>query len=85
MAANAGNIDIQTDYTGITIGHDPDYSFQFEVQLEYAAMRNADDFEFIKRRIESSDKYYLGYYGDPSSANKISINSEYGSVTFKKI
>ena len=85
MAANAGNIDIQTDYTGITIGHDADYSFQFEVQLEYATMRNADDFEFIKRRIESSDKYYLGYYGDPSSVNKVSINSEYGSVTFKKI
>lgn len=85
MSANAGNIEIQTDYTGITIGHDADYAFQFEVQLEYASMRNADDFEFITRRIESSDKYYMGYYGDPSTPNKVSINSEYGSVTFKKL
>lgn len=85
MAAGAGNIDIQTDYTGITIGHDAKYSFQFEVQLEYASMRNSDDFEFIKRRIESTDKYYMGYYGDPSSSNKVNIKSEYGSVTFKKL
>jgi hypothetical protein len=84
MASNAGNVEIQTDYTGITIGHDKDYSFQFEIQLEYASLRNSDDFEFIKRRIESSEKYYLGYYGDPSSSNKVTINSEFGSVTFKK-
>jgi hypothetical protein len=85
MSSGAGNIDIQTGYTGITIGHDADYSFQFEVNLEYASMRNSDDFEFIKSRVDSSDKYYLGYYGDPSSANKVSINSEYGSITFKKL
>jgi hypothetical protein len=85
MASNAGNIEIQTDYTGITIGHAADYSFQFEIQLEYASMRHSDDFEFIKKRIESSDKYYMGYYGDPSSSNKVSINSDYGSVTFKKL
>jgi hypothetical protein len=84
MASNAGNVEIQTDYTGITIGHDKDYSFQFEIQLEYASLRNSDDFEFIKSRIESSEKYYLGYYGDPSSSNKVTINSEFGSVTFKK-
>ncbi|WP_115462990.1 hypothetical protein [Winogradskyella aurantiaca] len=85
MAAGAGNIDIQTDYAGMTIGHDANYNFKFEVELEYASMRNSDDFEFVKSRIESSEKYYLGYYGDQNSPNKVSIKSEYGSVNFKKL
>ncbi|NRA93871.1 MAG: hypothetical protein HRU26_14550 [Psychroserpens sp.] len=84
MAASAGNIDIQSDYNGITIGYDSGYTFDFDIDLEYASLRNAEDFEFTKKRIESSDKYYQGYYGSPNSGNMIRIKSEYGSVTFKE-
>ncbi|MDG5491433.1 hypothetical protein [Psychroserpens sp. SPM9] len=84
MAANAGNIDIESDYNGITIGYDPAYQFSFDIDLEYASLRNADDFEFTTKRIESTDKYYQGYYGSANSGNLIRIKSEYGSVTFKR-
>ena len=84
MAANAGNIDIESDYNGITIGYDSNYKFSFDIDLEYASLRDADHFEFTKRRIESSDKYYQGYHGNSTSGNLIRIKSEYGSVTFKR-
>ncbi|MEH6537466.1 MAG: hypothetical protein V7719_13795 [Psychroserpens sp.] len=84
MAANAGNIEIESDYNGITIGYDPSYNFNFDIDLEYASLRNADEFEFTKKRVESTDKYYQGYHGNSNSGNLIKIKSEYGSVTFKR-
>jgi hypothetical protein len=85
IAASAGDINLQTGYTGITIGHDADYNFQFEIALEYASLKHPEDFEFVKKRIESTEKYYSGYYGSSNTKNRVSINSEYGSITFKKL
>lgn len=84
MTANAGNINIESDYVGITIGYDSGYSFKFNIDLEYASLRDADEFEFTKKNIESSDKYYEGYHGNPNTSNTVKITSDYGSVTFKK-
>lgn len=84
MTANAGNIHIESDFNGITIGYDPAYHFKFDIDLEYASLRNADDFEFTNKHIESTDKYYQGFFGNSNSPNLIKIKSEYGSVTFKR-
>lgn len=84
MTANAGNIDISSDYMKITIGYSEGYSFDFEFDLSYASLRDTDDFEFSKRIEKSSSKYYSGYFGKQNSGNRIKINSDYGSVTFKK-
>ena len=84
MTANAGSITIKANYAGITIGYDPSYSFRFDLDLEYASLRDSDGFEFTKKKIESTDKYYQGYYGSSSTPNLIKINSDYGSVTFKR-
>lgn len=84
MTSNAGNIFIESDYTGITIGYAPSYHFNFDINLEYASLRGAEEFEFNKKRVESTKKYYQGYYGSGNISNTIKINSDYGSVTFKK-
>mgnify|MGYP006909077073 CR=1 FL=1 len=84
LTANAGNVKIDTDYVGIKIGIDPAYSFTFEFDLEYGGLKYPDGFEFNKKRIESSDKYYSGYYGNANTGNTISISSDYGSITFFK-
>lgn len=84
MVATANNIEIESDYNGITIGYDAGYHFNFDLDLEYASLRNSDGFEFTNKRVKSSDKYYEGYYGNSNSGNMIRIKSEYGSVTFKK-
>lgn len=84
MTANAGNVTINSDYVGITIGYDSDYKFNFEMNLEYASLNGKDGLEFTKSREESGDKYYLGYYGSSSSGNLIKINSDYGSVKLNR-
>lgn len=84
MASNAGNLEIESEYAGITIGYDSSYNFNFEISLEYASLRNSDEFNFTKKRIDSSEKYYTGSYGNSNSKNRVSINSKFGSVTFKK-
>lgn len=84
LTAKAGNVQINTDYAGIKIGYSSDYSFRFSIKLEYAGLNGEDDFEINKRRIESTDKYYEGYYGSASAKNQVTISAEYGGVTFTK-
>ena len=83
LAADAGNVQIQSDYTGIKLGYHPNYSFDFDIKLGYAHLKNADDFEFTVKRENYQEKYYRGYYGK-SGKNNLSIAADYGSVTFNK-
>ncbi|WP_435139722.1 hypothetical protein [Formosa sp. A9] len=84
MSANAESINISSDYVGIKIGYDANFHFNFELDLEYADLRDQDGFQFNIKRIESSDKYYKGYYGNANTTNSIRISSDYGSVSFIK-
>lgn len=84
MTANAGNLNVESDYLGITIGYNANYHFNFDINLEYASIRNTEGFEFTKKHKDSQKNYYQGFYGNRSSSNLIKINSDYGSVTFKK-
>ncbi len=85
LASNAGDVVIQSEYTGIKLGYHRDYNFTFNISLEYSGISGQDDLEFTKKRVESRDKYYEGFYGSPNSQNNININSEYGGVTFNKL
>lgn len=85
LASNAGDVVIQSEYTGIKLGYNRDYNFTFNISLEYSGLSGQDDLEFTKKRVESRDKYYEGFYGSANSQNNININSEYGGVTFNKL
>lgn len=84
LASDAGDVSIQSDYTGIKIGYHQGYNFTFNIQLEYAGLSGKEDLTLNKERIDSSDKYYEGYRGDNTSGNNLNINSEYGGVTLSK-
>ena len=84
MMANAGDVNIESDYAGIKIGYQSGYNFSFDIDLEYASLREDDGLEITKKRIESTDKYYSGYHGSQNSGNMIRIRSDYGSVSFFK-
>jgi len=84
MASDAGNINVRSDYTGIKIGYADGYHFNFEITTEYAGVSGKDDFEINISKEKSRERYYKGYYGSQNSGNTVSINSEYGGVTFYK-
>jgi len=81
MTTNAGDITIESDYVGITIGYDSGYNFSFDIDLEYASLRDHEGLEFNKKKVESGSKYYSGYHGNANSGNTIKISSDYGSVS----
>jgi hypothetical protein len=82
MAADAGNIEIGSDYTGIKIGYDPAYHFDFEISTEYASVSGKEDFEINISKEKSTEKYYRGFYGKANSGNRVSITSDYGGISF---
>lgn len=81
LASDAGDVSIQSDYTGIKIGYHQAYNFTFNIKLEYAGLSGKEDLVLSKERIDDSDRYYEGYRGVASSGNNLTINSEYGGVT----
>ncbi|RDY58334.1 hypothetical protein [Flagellimonas nanhaiensis] len=84
MSSDAGDMDIQSDYTGIRIGYDIGYHFDFEISTEYARVNGIDAFEINISREKSNERYYKGYHGSPGSGNLVSITSDYGGVTFDR-
>ncbi|MBC9795968.1 hypothetical protein [Sinomicrobium weinanense] len=83
LAADAGNVTLETEFTGIKIGYNSNYHFNFEIVLEYTGLKGDTDFEYEIKRVKSSEKYYKGHYGS-SPGNKLSITSEYGGITLYK-
>lgn len=84
MAADGGSVTLESDYTGIKMGYNPQYNFNFELDLEYAGFKGRDGLQIDISKEKSTSKYYKGHYGNQDSNNNISIKSDYGSVTFYK-
>ncbi|WP_299364185.1 hypothetical protein [Winogradskyella sp.] len=84
MSSKAKNININSEFMGITIGYDSGYNFDFDIDLDYASLRNSDDFNFTNKHVDGSEKKYDGYHGSQGSGNLVKIKSEYGSVSFKR-
>ncbi|TVZ55391.1 hypothetical protein OD91_0638 [Lutibacter sp. Hel_I_33_5] len=77
-------IDISSQYAGVTIGLEPGNSFNFIIDLQYAGLSSDGNFDFYKKIVKSSKKYYEGTYGKGKSNSTIRINSQYGGVSIKE-
>ncbi len=77
-------LNIKTSYSGSKIGFERSMSFDFNINLGYANLNEADGFNFTEKIKESTQKKYSGYYGSNNSGTEIIINSSYGGVNFYK-
>ncbi|MFD0797091.1 hypothetical protein ACFQZJ_06440 [Maribacter chungangensis] len=84
LAEDAGNVSIRTDYTGIKIGYNANYHFDFDITTSYSGVSGKDDFEIHIRTEKSNSKHYKGYYGSANSGNYVTLNSDYGGISFTK-
>lgn len=73
---------IETEYTGIQLGIDPAWSFDYSVELEFASFKTNIDLTHQKIEENSFEKKYSGYFGLANSGNTVYIDSEFGSVKF---
>ncbi len=77
--------DISGQYAGITIGTSSNNSFNFEIDLSYGSFkRNDNNINLNKSISKSSKKYYEGSYGKSNGSSKLTIKSQYGSVSLKE-
>lgn len=84
LAPDAGNVTMRTDYTGVKIGYNSQYHFDFNITTDYAGVSGKEDFEINISTEKSSSKHYEGYYGSKGSGNMITLNSDYGGISFTK-
>jgi hypothetical protein len=84
LAEDAGDVSIRTDYTGVKIGYNSQYHFDFDINTSYAGVSGKDDFEINVSIEKSSNKQYQGFYGSKGSGNMVTLNSDYGGISFTK-
>ncbi|MDJ0645182.1 MAG: hypothetical protein QNJ57_04280 [Flavobacteriaceae bacterium] len=76
------SVNLDSEYCGMEIGV-PDAPFDFELKLGYGRFKRDDGkYEISKQIVKSSSKYYDGYHKSKNSGSRITVNSDYGSVTF---
>ena len=76
-------ISIVSQYTGITIGFDANFAFNFSISLKYANFIFGNELDFYAKEEVSNSKKYIGFYKKKDS-NNLSIVSDYGNVALTK-
>ena len=84
LSENTKNISIDSEYSAIKIGYSKNYAFDFNFALEYGKLTGKDDLMIQRQAFDDSETYYSGYHKS-SGKNKITIASEYGDITLKRI
>ncbi|MCF6349591.1 MAG: hypothetical protein L3J23_00980 [Flavobacteriaceae bacterium] len=77
---NFKSVKINSDYTGIKIGVNSSANFNITAKLSYGKFSTEGDFNFNKKIVKSSSKYYEGYHKNKNSNSIINITTDYGSV-----
>lgn len=84
MTSSAGDVSIKSDYTGIKLGIDSGYNFDFKLDMNYGSFKGEDNVTVQHSSKDGSDRMYSGYHGQSGSGNNINIDSSYGGITFNK-
>ncbi|MEC5166767.1 hypothetical protein RCH18_002516 [Flavobacterium sp. PL11] len=83
IKASANKVSINSSYTGINIGFDPNFTFNFDILLRYANFKYNSELDFFSKEVVSNSKKYTGFYKKKDN-NYLTIVSDYGNVTLTK-
>ena len=72
------NFSLSSDYTGIALKADPDWSFSFTIETQYAGFKTDFPLNYRQKIIESTDRYYQGTH--LNGENLFEIKADYGSI-----
>ncbi len=80
VRATVERIEVQSDYAAVKLGIASDWSFDFEVETEYAGFKSELELDYLKKIKENNDGYYKGSYGNSTEKGRLYIKSDYGGV-----
>jgi hypothetical protein len=81
--AKANSVAIVAGYSGISVGYQPNFAFNFDVTVRYANFKFDNDLELSTKEEKNNTKIYTGFY-KKKGINTVSIISDYGNVTLTK-
>ncbi|MGQ7947624.1 hypothetical protein [Flavobacterium sp. WC2509] len=79
----ANNIVIVAGYTGVNIGFNSNYIFDFDVNVKYADFKYDNELNVNSKEETNYTKRVSGYF-KKKGGNKITVTSEYGNVKLYK-
>lgn len=82
LGKNFKNLKIESSYTSLKFGLNPNTSFNINASLNYGGLKYDSGFTFTKEIKKTTSKLYEGYYNSSNSGSNITIKSRYGSITF---
>ena len=71
---------IDSEYTGINLGIDPDWEFKYEIDLEFASLKNSLLIQHMIQQENSNKKTYKGFLKNENTTHNLRIDSEFGIV-----
>jgi hypothetical protein len=83
IQAKANNISIVAGYTGVDIGFQPNYVFDFDVSVKYADFKYDNELNVSSKEETNNTKRISGFF-KKKGVNKITITSDYGNVKLFK-
>lgn len=83
ITAKAKNVNITSGYTGIIIGYNENYPFNFDFNMSYSSLNKNSDLEIQSKNEIRNQTTYKGYY-KKSGINTINIVSRYGNLKLIK-
>ena len=85
LKSTTKEVAVKTDYTGVRIGYDADFNFDFKIKTSYGSIKvDSDDLIIMKKNQEHTSKFYQGYRGEQNTGNSINISTSYGGVKLNK-
>jgi hypothetical protein len=73
-------VDINSEYTSIQLGIDENWSFSYEINLEYAGFRSSLPLDHSIENNRATGKYFNGIYNPQTNLSILKITSEFGGV-----
>ena len=83
IQAKANNINIVAGYTGVDIGFQPSYIFDFDVSVRYGDFKYDNELSVNSKEETNNTKRVSGFF-KKKGENKVSIISDYGNVKLYK-
>ena len=84
ISSQAKSITINAGYTNVSLSHESNYLFNFDVATKYGNFKSDAPLEYTSRIETNFSKSYKGFY-KKSGVNQITINSSYGNINLKQI
>ncbi len=81
ISVDFSGVEVENSFGGVSLNFDPNASFALQARLEFCSLDYPQNrFEFSKRILEATEKYYEGSVGEKADKALVKVESDFGNV-----